>query len=123
MHHDCHHTHFSLFLKQADALDEVVGLDVSYHGGVILKDSDVQPEYISAFNARRDKRRSQRSNASGEPSDDMFKPGAELSNLDTSRHYNAAAIDIGVEDDTEQMVDDSVDASARRDSGHVSVRA
>lgn len=38
---------------RSDPLDEIVGLDTSYHGGVILGDSDAQPEYISAYKQRK----------------------------------------------------------------------
>lgn len=45
---------------RSDPLEEIVGLDTSYHGGCILGDSDVQPEYISAYKQRRAKKRASR---------------------------------------------------------------
>ena len=43
---------------RSDPLEEIVGLDTSYHGGCVLSgDSDVQPEYISAFNKRKEEKK------------------------------------------------------------------
>jgi len=42
---------------RSDPLEEIVGLDTSYHGGVILSGSDVEPEYISAYKQRREEKR------------------------------------------------------------------
>jgi Amt family ammonium transporter len=51
---------------RSDPLEEIVGLDTSYHGGLMLGSEDqINPEYISAFNKRREenvRRRSLRSN-------------------------------------------------------------
>jgi hypothetical protein len=41
-----------------------VGLDTSYHGGAVLGDSDCQPEYITAFNERREEKKRRRSTMS-----------------------------------------------------------
>jgi Amt family ammonium transporter len=50
---------------RSDPLEEIVGLDTSYHGGLMLGAEDqINPEYISAFNKRREenvRRRSLRS--------------------------------------------------------------
>jgi Amt family ammonium transporter len=44
---------------RADPLDEIVGLDLSYHGGnALTADSSVKPEYFKAYEERREKRRS-----------------------------------------------------------------
>jgi len=44
---------------RADPLDEIVGLDLSYHGGnALTADSSVKPEYFKAYEERRVKRRS-----------------------------------------------------------------
>jgi Amt family ammonium transporter len=40
---------------RSDPLEEIVGLDMSYHGGTVLADSSVNPEYIAAFNQRKGK--------------------------------------------------------------------
>ena len=61
---------------RADPLEEIVGLDTSYHGGVILTDSDARPEYISAYRQRREEKRRQshRSSATNsEPSTGFVK--------------------------------------------------
>ena len=53
---------------RAGALDEIVGLDLSYHGGNPLSlDSSVKPEFFKAYEERKEKRRSARrgSSASG----------------------------------------------------------
>ena len=43
---------------RADALDEIVGLDLSYHGGNALsRDSSVKPEHFKAYEERKEKRR------------------------------------------------------------------
>ena len=41
-----------------------MGLDTSYHGGLILGDSDCQPEYINAFNKRREEKKQRFSSSS-----------------------------------------------------------
>jgi Amt family ammonium transporter len=39
---------------RSDPLEEIVGLDTSYHGGLMLGTEDhINPEYVSAFNKRR----------------------------------------------------------------------
>merc|ERR1712226_1669532 len=38
---------------RADSLEELVGLDISYHGGQALAGDDVKLEYIEAFNRRK----------------------------------------------------------------------
>jgi len=49
---------------RSDPLEEIVGLDTSYHGGLMLGGEDqINPEYVSAFNKRREenvKRRSEK---------------------------------------------------------------
>lgn len=39
---------------RSDALEEVVGLDISYHGGSPNNVNEVKPEYMEAFRKRRD---------------------------------------------------------------------
>mmetsp|Transcript_8705 Transcript_8705/g.21842 ORF Transcript_8705/g.21842 Transcript_8705/m.21842 type:complete len:542 (+) Transcript_8705:54-1679(+) len=48
---------------RADSLEELVGLDISYHGGMDVKDGSVKKEYVEAFKrhkkgSMRDRRRS-----------------------------------------------------------------
>jgi hypothetical protein len=45
---------------RADSLEELVGLDISYHGGSVLGNDEVKLEYVEAFNRRRDSRRNNR---------------------------------------------------------------
>jgi len=43
---------------RSDPLEEIVGLDTSYHGGLVLGGEDkIGPEHISAFTKRREERR------------------------------------------------------------------
>ena len=47
---------------RSDPLEEIVGLDTSYHGGLVLAgDEEVNPEYISQFRRQRDDIRRRRS--------------------------------------------------------------
>jgi Amt family ammonium transporter len=51
---------------RADALEEIVGLDTSYHGGLALRggDDEINPEYVSAYKKKKEetlRRRSHRS--------------------------------------------------------------
>ena len=40
---------------RSDPLEEIVGLDTSYHGGLMLGAEDqINPEYISAYNKRKE---------------------------------------------------------------------
>ena len=40
---------------RSDPLEEIVGLDTSYHGGLMLGGEDqISPEYVTAFNKRRE---------------------------------------------------------------------
>jgi Ammonium Transporter Family len=40
---------------RSDPLEEIVGLDTSYHGGLMLGGEDqINPEYVTAFNKRRE---------------------------------------------------------------------
>jgi hypothetical protein len=49
---------------RSDPLEEIVGLDTSYHGGLMLSlDDQINPEYVSAYKKRREenvRRRSER---------------------------------------------------------------
>jgi Ammonium Transporter Family len=43
---------------RSDPLEEIVGLDTTYHGGLaLLTDQDVNPEYISAYKQRIEERK------------------------------------------------------------------
>lgn len=48
---------------RSDPLEEIVGLDTSYHGGLILMSGDdsVNPEYVSQFKKQRNEIRQRRS--------------------------------------------------------------
>jgi hypothetical protein len=43
---------------RSDPLEEIVGLDTSYHGGLaLLGENEVNPEYITAYKKRQEERR------------------------------------------------------------------
>lgn len=50
---------------RSDPLEEIVGLDTSYHGGCILGDSHTSPEYISAYKERKKQKRLSRGSGGG----------------------------------------------------------
>lgn len=63
---------------RSDPLEEIVGLDLSYHGGTALKhDNSVQPEYIAAFNQRKKERRSITGTKGLDGSEDGIEDGNE----------------------------------------------
>jgi Amt family ammonium transporter len=47
---------------RADSLEELVGLDISYHGGMDMKDGSVKKEYIEAFKRHKGAIRNRRQN-------------------------------------------------------------
>jgi hypothetical protein len=71
-------------------LEEIVGLDTSYHGGAVLGDSDCQPEYITAFNERREKKKRRRSSMSFSSSRSFKAPSVE-SPMDGTENSEAGA--------------------------------
>jgi len=51
---------------RADSLEELVGLDISYHGGMDFKEGGIKKEYVEAFKRqRKSNRESRRSRGSG----------------------------------------------------------
>mmetsp|Transcript_25419 Transcript_25419/g.42258 ORF Transcript_25419/g.42258 Transcript_25419/m.42258 type:complete len:569 (+) Transcript_25419:95-1801(+) len=48
---------------RADSLEELVGLDISYHGGGAGGNDEVKLEYVEAFNRRKDNKQNAHSNA------------------------------------------------------------
>lgn len=118
---------------RSDPLEEIVGLDTSYHGGLMLGGEDqINPEYVSAFNKRREenvRRRSERNpnisntllsefdheeeNFSGE----MDKSGGSTNGVSTKfqtedapRSFDAAALEAAVE--KSEKLSRSFDSSA-----------
>mmetsp|Transcript_13334 Transcript_13334/g.36848 ORF Transcript_13334/g.36848 Transcript_13334/m.36848 type:complete len:306 (+) Transcript_13334:143-1060(+) len=68
-------------LFRSDPLEELVGLDTSYHGGVILHaQENVNPEYISQFKLQRNNLRNRRRNL--DASDRSDHPAPSISNGD-----------------------------------------
>jgi ammonium transporter, Amt family len=63
---------------RADSLEELVGLDISYHGGMDTKDGSVKKEYVDAFKRHKGNIRNNRRTTSQTlgPSDDWDDSGA-----------------------------------------------
>jgi Amt family ammonium transporter len=66
---------------RSDPLEELVGLDTSYHGGLSLTrgEDQVNPEYLSRFQKQRDELRNRRRAAQGNP--------REMANDNSTNHY------------------------------------
>jgi Amt family ammonium transporter len=64
---------------RSDPLEEIVGLDTSYHGGLILASGDeqVNPEYISQFRNKREELRRRRQSASNHGSVNIPPEGSK----------------------------------------------
>jgi Amt family ammonium transporter len=93
---------------RSDPLEEIVGLDTSYHGGCILGDSDVQPEYISAYKQRKEERRVSRgSTGSSGPFMSRSPIETALEIMDEEEH-NYGDTDPAKSDDEEDSVDEEV---------------
>ena len=62
---------------RSDPLEELVGLDTSYHGGLILSSGDdsVNPEYISQFRKQRNDLKNRRRLSHGLPPEESFDSG------------------------------------------------
>lgn len=64
---------------RSDPLEEIVGLDTSYHGGLILAggEDSVNPEYITQFRKQRSEMRNRRASRSGQfhPDENDFGDG------------------------------------------------
>ena len=52
---------------RSDALEEIVGLDMSYHGGSNLNMNEVKPQYIEAYQRRRSEQLRQRGTCTDSP--------------------------------------------------------
>lgn len=76
---------------RSDPLEEIVGLDTSYHGGLTLAGpEEVNPEYISAYQQQRSnlRRRHQAGRGSLSAASDQDEPVMETS--DPASHYRPA---------------------------------
>lgn len=69
---------------RSDPLEEIVGLDTSYHGGLILANGDdsVNPEYISQFKKQRNELRNRRTSRNLAESSGATDEG-DAENVDT----------------------------------------
>ena len=90
---------------RSDPLEEIVGLDTSYHGGVILGDSDAQPEYISAYKQRRAEKRASRGSAN------FVETAMEWMEEDTD-HNNGDTDPADADEDEDEDEDDEGDEEA-----------
>ena len=75
---------------RADSLEELVGLDISYHGGMDLKEGGVKKEFVEAYKRHkgqiRERRGSSRFSPGGGSSDNWLTSGG-----DPEAHQEAAA--------------------------------
>lgn len=63
---------------RADSLEELVGLDISYHGGMDLKDGGVKKEFVEAYKRHKGQIRERRGNhSSGSNGDGWFHSAAD----------------------------------------------
>jgi len=88
---------------RSDPLEELVGLDTSYHGGLALLSGEdgVNPEYISAYKQQRNERNSlrQRRNVVG-----TFVSGTSGTATGSSDHSNARARETDIDEEGSQEV-------------------
>lgn len=125
---------------RSDPLEEIVGLDTSYHGGVLLGGSDVEPEYISAYKERRESRRQSRGSFNnrdnGAETTSMWMEEEE-EDVSGSYHYGDSGLNLAEGDEDEEAFsieektaeevlfeeDDRVDAPLNNNSEHGSMTA
>ena len=74
---------------RADSLEELVGLDISYHGGMTDDAEDIKPEFFQAFNKKRGRK------TEGAPVDDMVEPGVPYNETYGNSNYNPGEYDAG----------------------------
>ena len=83
---------------RSDPLEELVGLDTSYHGGLaLLSTSDVKPEYISAYKERQIENNSLRQHKQG------YRNGAGIGSAKTSVNHSVKEEEL--EDEIDQLND------------------
>jgi Amt family ammonium transporter len=72
---------------RSDPLEEIVGLDTSYHGGLILMSGDdsVNPEYISQFKKQRCELRQRKGTRPGVIEDEESIDGRQATTVGTSK--------------------------------------
>jgi hypothetical protein len=75
---------------RADSLEELVGLDISYHGGMTDGAEDIKLEYVEAFNRKRGRK------PEGPPTDAMVEPGVPYGETYADEgNYNPDGYDAG----------------------------
>jgi ammonium transporter, Amt family len=102
-------------LFRSDPLEEIVGLDTSYHGGLaLLKDGDVNPEYISAFKRQKAEKRNSTGRRSGSSHSMNAIPDRKSSLIDSSTHrYVVDTVGEGV-NELNASSDDQNETSLQR---------
>lgn len=68
---------------RSDSLEELVGLDISYHGGAIHAEEDVKEEHVKAYKKKKGSR-SRRSSANTVDSAEAFDDGASWTDMTMS---------------------------------------
>ena len=78
---------------RADSLEELVGLDISYHGGMNSRDAGVKKEYVEAYNRHKGSIRNRRGGSGGgmNQGGSTFRESMPLSEVDPETDQEAAA--------------------------------
>ncbi|CAB9512990.1 Ammonium transporter 1 member [Seminavis robusta] len=96
---------------RSDPLEEIVGLDTSYHGGLMLGgEDDINPEYVSAFNKRREENVRRRSGRNPNISNTVL---TEFDHEDDPESYG------GYEDEEKYMEMSQPQMSAKKEEAAV----
>ena len=91
---------------RSDPLDEIIGLDTSYHGGCVLgaNTEKIGPEYIAAMEKRKEENKNNKLNRSRHKSVDLDSSRGFSVDFENSRHKSVNLEDI------EEEVRDGQDA-------------
>lgn len=90
----------------SDPLEEIVGLDTSYHGGLMLGAEDtINPEYVSAFNKRREENVRRRSVKNPNISNTVLEEfDHEEEHYSSERYDNSREVATDKEEDDKENV-------------------
>jgi len=70
---------------RSDPLEEIVGLDTSYHGGLVLGGTgDVQPEYITALKKKREEQKKSKKGGSNSNTEPYLSDNGDPNMVDTN---------------------------------------
>jgi Amt family ammonium transporter len=83
---------------RADSLEELVGLDISYHGGGPQAKSSVRKEYVDAYNRHKGGIRNRRSGSTAPDGGGWLSSGGDSADGDPDTNQEAAAVEAMDED-------------------------